>query len=167
MITAPGLGVPPRDGVVLLFWQAAHLQKLVLTPLSVLLSLFPGPQKLIQKRYDKLLDYNSYLQRAAADESDLAKREYEALNAQLVEELQVFNVAARRVLRNCLCSFVTRLRDLMAAAQRAHSATGPVSAAPGSARKHAAPSSLLTAGLGVRVCARVCTCVHVGGVRFY
>ncbi|KAF4019742.1 hypothetical protein G4228_011510 [Cervus hanglu yarkandensis] len=105
---------------------AAHLQKLVLTPLSVLLSLFPGPQKLIQKRYDKLLDYNSYLQRAAADESDLAKREYEALNAQLVEELQVFNVAARRVLRNCLCSFVTRLRDLMAAAQRAHSATGPV-----------------------------------------
>ncbi|OWK06976.1 hypothetical protein Celaphus_00018563 [Cervus elaphus hippelaphus] len=104
---------------------AAHLQKLVLTPLSVLLSLFPGPQKLIQKRYDKLLDYNSYLQRAAADESDLAKREYEALNAQLVEELQVFNVAARRVLRNCLCSFVTRLRDLMAAAQRAHSATGP------------------------------------------
>ncbi|XP_020756874.2 rho guanine nucleotide exchange factor 38 [Odocoileus virginianus] len=105
---------------------AAHLQKLVLTPLSVLLSLFPGPQKLIQKRYDKLLDYNSYLQRAAADESDLAKREYEALNAQLVEELQVFNVAARRVLLNCLCSFVTRLRDLMAAAQRAHSATRPV-----------------------------------------
>lgn len=154
MITAPGLGVPPRDGVVLLFWQAAHLQKLVLTPLSVLLSLFPGPQKLIQKRYDKLLDYNSYLQRAAADESDLAKREYEALNAQLVEELQVFNVAARRVLRNCLCSFVTRLRDLMAAAQRAHSATGPVSAAP------ALPESTpRQAACSQR--AWVCVCVHV------
>ena len=156
-----------RDGVALLFWQAAHLQKLVLTPLSVLLSLFPGPQKLIQKRYDKLLDYNSYLQRAAADESDLAKREYEALNAQLVEELQVFNVAARRVLLSCLCSFVTRLRDLMAAAQRAHSATRPVSAAPGSIRNHAAPSSLLTAGLracvraGVCVCVCVCVCVKL------
>uniref|UniRef100_A0A452EBQ7 Rho guanine nucleotide exchange factor 38 n=1 Tax=Capra hircus TaxID=9925 RepID=A0A452EBQ7_CAPHI len=100
--------------------NAAHLQKLVLTPLSALLSLFPGPQKLIQKRYDKLLDYNSYLQRAAADESDLAKREYEALNAQLVEELQVFNLAARKILLNCLCSFVTLLRDLMIVAQRVH-----------------------------------------------
>ncbi|XP_068831668.1 rho guanine nucleotide exchange factor 38-like [Capricornis sumatraensis] len=128
LITAPGLvsGVPLRDGVVLLFWQAAHLQKLVLTPLSALLSLFPGPQKLIQKRYDKLLDYNSYLQRAAADESDLAKREYEALNAQLVEELQVFNLAARKILLNCLCSFVTLLRDLMIVAQRVHNATVPV-----------------------------------------
>ncbi|KAI4543114.1 hypothetical protein MJG53_006066 [Ovis ammon polii x Ovis aries] len=105
---------------------AAHLQKLVLTPLSALLSLFPGPQKLIQKRYDKLLDYNSYLQRAAADESDLAKREYEALNAQLVEELQVFNLAARKILLNCLCSFVTLLRDLMTVAQRVHTATVPV-----------------------------------------
>uniref|UniRef100_A0A8C2NS31 Rho guanine nucleotide exchange factor 38 n=1 Tax=Capra hircus TaxID=9925 RepID=A0A8C2NS31_CAPHI len=105
---------------------AAHLQKLVLTPLSALLSLFPGPQKLIQKRYDKLLDYNSYLQRAAADESDLAKREYEALNAQLVEELQVFNLAARKILLNCLCSFVTLLRDLMIVAQRVHTAMVPV-----------------------------------------
>ncbi|XP_040093459.1 rho guanine nucleotide exchange factor 38 [Oryx dammah] len=105
---------------------AAHLQQLVLTPLSALLSLFPGPQKLIQKRYDKLLDYNSYLQRAAADESDLAKREYEALNAQLVEELQVFNLAARKILLNCLCSFVTLLRDLMVVAQRVHTAMVPV-----------------------------------------
>uniref|UniRef100_A0A8D0Q1N5 Rho guanine nucleotide exchange factor 38 n=1 Tax=Sus scrofa TaxID=9823 RepID=A0A8D0Q1N5_PIG len=100
---------------------AAHLQKLVLTPLSALLSLFPGPQKLIQKRYDKLLDYNSYLQRAVADDSDLAKREYEALNAQLVEELHVFNQAARKILLNCLCSFITLLRDLMLLAQRHYS----------------------------------------------
>ncbi|XP_057562859.1 rho guanine nucleotide exchange factor 38 [Hippopotamus amphibius kiboko] len=100
---------------------AARFQKLILTPLSALLCLFPGPQKLIQKRYNKLLDYNSYLQRAAADESDLAKREYEALNAQLVEELQVFNQAARKILLNCLCSFITLLRDLMLAAQRVYS----------------------------------------------
>ncbi|TEA16112.1 hypothetical protein DBR06_SOUSAS34810008, partial [Sousa chinensis] len=113
------------DGIVLLFWQAAHLQKLVLTPLSALRSLFPGPQKLIQKRYDKLLDYNSYLQRVVADESDLAKREYEALNAQLVEELQVFNRAARKILLNCLCSFITLLRDLMLVAQRVYSTVVP------------------------------------------
>ncbi|MBZ3885989.1 Rho guanine nucleotide exchange factor 38 [Sciurus carolinensis] len=100
---------------------ASHLQRLVLNPLSALLSLFPGPQKLIQKRYDKLLDYNSYLQRSAGDESDLAKKEYEALNAQLVEELQVFNQAAREILLNCLCSLITLLRDLMFAAQRTYS----------------------------------------------
>ncbi|XP_047655170.1 rho guanine nucleotide exchange factor 38 [Phacochoerus africanus] len=105
---------------------AADLQKLVLTPLSALLSLFPGPQKLIQKRYDKLLDYNSYLQRAVADDSDLAKREYEALNAQLVEELHVFNQAARKILLNCLCSFITLLRDLMLLAQRHYSTVMPV-----------------------------------------
>ncbi|EPY81199.1 rho guanine nucleotide exchange factor 9-like protein [Camelus ferus] len=111
---APSQAPNPSDNF------AAHLQKLVLMPLSALLSLFPGPQKLIQKRYDKLLDYNSYLQRAAGDESDLAKREYEALNAQLVEELQVFNRAALKILWNCLCSFITLLRDLMLVAQQVY-----------------------------------------------
>uniref|UniRef100_G3UC96 Rho guanine nucleotide exchange factor 38 n=1 Tax=Loxodonta africana TaxID=9785 RepID=G3UC96_LOXAF len=110
----------------LFMFNAAHLQRLVLAPLSALLSLFPGPQKLIQKRYDKLLDYNSYLQRSAGDESDLAKKEYEALNAQLVEELQVFNQAARKILFNCLYSFITLLRDLMLVAQRAYSTVVPV-----------------------------------------
>ncbi|XP_032110752.1 rho guanine nucleotide exchange factor 38 [Sapajus apella] len=105
---------------------ASHLQRLTLTPLSALLSLFPGPHKLIQKRYDKLLDYNSYLQRSAGDESDLAKKEYEALNAQLVEELQTFNQAAGRILSNCLCSFITLLRDLMLVAQQAYSTLVPV-----------------------------------------
>ncbi|KAL1772225.1 rho guanine nucleotide exchange factor 38 [Sigmodon hispidus] len=99
----------------------ARSQKLILTPLSALLSLFPGPQKLIQKRYDKLLDYNSSLPRSGADESDLAKREYEALNAQLVEELQAFNQAARKILLNCLCSFATLLRDLMLVALKGYS----------------------------------------------
>lgn len=99
-------------------------------PLSALLSLFPGPHKLIQKRYDKLLDCNSYLQRSAGEESDLAKKEYEALNAQLVEELQAFNQAARKILLNCLCSFITLLRDLMLVAQQAYSTLVPVSTAP-------------------------------------
>ncbi|XP_045850734.1 rho guanine nucleotide exchange factor 38 [Meles meles] len=105
---------------------AAHLQRLVLMPLSTLLSLFTGPQKLIQKRYDKLLDCNSSLPRVAGDETDLAKKEYEALNAQLVEELQVFNQAARKILWNCLCSFMALLRDLTLAAQQAYSTVAPV-----------------------------------------
>ncbi|XP_032188951.1 rho guanine nucleotide exchange factor 38 [Mustela erminea] len=105
---------------------AAHLQRLVLMPLSALLSLFTGPQKLIQKRYDKLLDCNSSLPRVAGDETDLAKKEYEALNAQLVEELQVFNQAARKILWNCLCSFMALLRDLTLAAQQVYSTVAPV-----------------------------------------
>ncbi|KAM7317907.1 hypothetical protein ACRRTK_022644 [Alexandromys fortis] len=106
--------------------EVARSQRLILSPLSALLSLFPGPQKLIQKRYDKLLDCNSSLPRSAADESDLAKREYEALNAQLVEELQAFNQAARKILLNCLCSFITLLRDLMLVALQAYSTVKPV-----------------------------------------
>lgn len=92
--------------------------------------MFPGPLKLIQKRYDKLLDYNSYLQRSAGEESDLAKKEYEALNAQLVEELQVFNQAARKILLNCLCSFITLLRDLMFTAKQSYSTEVLVSTTP-------------------------------------
>ncbi|XP_077156813.1 rho guanine nucleotide exchange factor 38 [Paroedura picta] len=94
----------------------SQLDKKVLTPLSVLQALFPGPQKLIQKRYDKLLDYHGYHQKAAGDEMDLARKEYEALNAQLVEELQRFNEAAKKIVTNCLCSFVILLRDLTSSA---------------------------------------------------
>ncbi|KAM4049629.1 rho guanine nucleotide exchange factor 38 [Anomaloglossus baeobatrachus] len=95
---------------------ASKLERLVCTPLSALQSMFPMPQKLIQKRYDKLLDYHSYLQKPADSQLDQAKKDYEALNAQLVEELQVFNKAARSILFNCLYFFITLVRDVMAAA---------------------------------------------------
>ncbi|NXT25918.1 ARH38 factor, partial [Syrrhaptes paradoxus] len=103
-------------------FQMAQLDKLVLTPLSALQALFSGPQKLIQKRYDKLLDYNSYLQRSTGEELDLAKKDYEALNAQLVEELQVFNRAAKKIVFNCLHWFITLLRNIMSAALQSNSA---------------------------------------------
>ncbi|XP_014733801.1 PREDICTED: rho guanine nucleotide exchange factor 38 [Sturnus vulgaris] len=99
----------------------AQLDKLVLTPLSALQALFPGPQKLIQKRYDKLLDYNSCLQRSAG-ELDLAKKDYEALNAQLVEELQVFNREAKEIVLNCLHCFITLLKNITFAALQSNSA---------------------------------------------
>lgn len=101
--------------------QVDQLDKLVLSPLSGLQTLFPGPQKLIQKRYDKLLDYNSSLQRSAGEELDLAKKEYEALNAQLVEELQVFNQAAEQIVVNCLHCFITLLRQTMCTALQLYS----------------------------------------------
>ncbi|XP_010002417.1 PREDICTED: rho guanine nucleotide exchange factor 38 [Chaetura pelagica] len=100
----------------------AQLDRLVLTPLSALQALFSGPQKLIQKRYDKLLDYNSYLQKSSGEELDLAKKDYEALNAQLVEELQVFNRAAKKMVLNCLQCFITLLRNIMSAVLQSNSA---------------------------------------------
>uniref|UniRef100_A0A8B9ISJ8 Rho guanine nucleotide exchange factor 38 n=1 Tax=Amazona collaria TaxID=241587 RepID=A0A8B9ISJ8_9PSIT len=103
-------------------FQMAQLDKLVLTPLSTLRALFSGPQKLIQKRYDKLLDYDSCLQRSTGEELDLAKKDYEALNAQLVEELQVFNRAAKKIVLNCLQCFITLLRNIMSAALQSNSA---------------------------------------------
>ncbi|XP_074849586.1 rho guanine nucleotide exchange factor 38 [Carettochelys insculpta] len=98
-----------------------QLDKLVLTPLLALQALFPGPQKLIQKRYDKLLDYNGCLQRSAGYELDLAKKDYEALNAQLLEELPVFNRTAKKIVMNCLHCFITLLRDMMCSAFQSYS----------------------------------------------
>lgn len=76
----------------------------------------------------------------------MAKKEYEALNAQLVEELQVFNQAARKILLNCLCSFITLLRDLTGVKQQLYSAVAPVSTAPAPGR------------LGLGICWRQCPC---------
>lgn len=72
-----------------------------MTPLDNLLSLFQDPLHLIHKRKDKLLDYDhtQYAFEHAEEpdkikqlreESLLAKRNYEALNTQLLEELPNF-----------------------------------------------------------------------------
>ncbi|KAK7161794.1 hypothetical protein R3I94_004462 [Phoxinus phoxinus] len=95
-----------------------HMEHLVLAPLSSLLGMFASPQKLIQKRYDKLLDYCSQLDsRSSKEEQGLAKRDYQALNAQLLDELQCFNRAVRTILTNCLICIVKLIRKLMDAAQ--------------------------------------------------
>lgn len=108
------------------------MERLVLVPLCSLQGMFTAPQKLIQKRYDKLLDYCSRLERsssfsssssssttssspslASEDPSAPARRDYEAMNALLVEELQRFNMAAYTILTNCVVSLVALLRELM------------------------------------------------------
>ncbi|XP_018551218.1 rho guanine nucleotide exchange factor 38 [Lates calcarifer] len=109
-----------------------NMERLVLVPLCSLQGMFTAPQKLIQKRYDKLLDYCSRLERsssfsssssssttssspslASEDPSAPARRDYEAMNALLVEELQRFNMAAYTILTNCVVSLVALLRELM------------------------------------------------------
>lgn len=111
-------------------YQKDSMECLVLAPLSSLQGMFTGPQKLIQKRYDKLLDYCSRLERSSSfsssssattaspsqgsdDTSGPARRDYEALNAMLVEELQRFNAAAYMILTNSVVNIVTLLRRLM------------------------------------------------------
>uniref|UniRef100_A0A8D3A3H2 Dynamin-binding protein n=1 Tax=Scophthalmus maximus TaxID=52904 RepID=A0A8D3A3H2_SCOMX len=106
------------------------MERLVLAPLSSLQGMFTAPQKLIQKRYDKLLDYCSRLERSSSfsspsstassspspvseDPAGPARRDYEALNALLVEELQRFNVAAHTILTNCVVYLAALLRELM------------------------------------------------------
>nr|XP_019956819.1 PREDICTED: rho guanine nucleotide exchange factor 38 [Paralichthys olivaceus] len=106
------------------------MERLVLVPLSSLQGMFTAPQKLIQKRYDKLLDYCSRLERSSSfssspstpsssplpapeDPAGPTRRDYEAINALLVEELQRFNMAAYTILTNCVVYLVTLLRELM------------------------------------------------------
>ncbi|XP_041117101.1 rho guanine nucleotide exchange factor 38-like [Polyodon spathula] len=109
---------PPNNGGNPYIHFKEKLERMVLIPLSTLQSMLPAPQKLIQKRYDKLLDYDSRLERSSPEELEMARRDYEALNAQLVEELQVFNPAAKKILTNCIYCFVALLRDLMDSAAR-------------------------------------------------
>ncbi|KAM8879900.1 rho guanine nucleotide exchange factor 38 [Spinachia spinachia] len=108
------------------------MARLVLAPLASLQGMFTAPQKLIQKRYDKLLDYCSRLERSSSfsssstsstsspspspvseDPAGPARRDYEALNALLVEELRRFNMAAYGILTNCVVYLVALLRGLM------------------------------------------------------
>ncbi|XP_060951488.1 rho guanine nucleotide exchange factor 38 [Limanda limanda] len=106
------------------------MERLVLVPLSSLQGMFTAPQKLIQKRYDKLLDYCSRLERSSSfssssstpssspvpapeDPAGPTRRDYEAINALLVEELQRFNMAAYTILTNCVVYLVALLRELM------------------------------------------------------
>ncbi|XP_067902570.1 rho guanine nucleotide exchange factor 38 isoform X2 [Heterodontus francisci] len=103
-----------------------HLQRLVVMPLATLQVLFSAPQKLVQKRYDKLLDYVSCLKQSegmrdkkAAEELNQAKKDYEALNGQLVEELQEFNKASKKILINCIHCFMAVFRNLMISALQA------------------------------------------------
>ncbi|XP_028915132.1 dynamin-binding protein isoform X2 [Ornithorhynchus anatinus] len=97
-------------------------ERLVISPLSQLLSMFTGPHKLVQKRFDKLLDFHNCTERAeklkdkrTLEELQSARNNYEALNAQLLDELPKFRHYAQSLFTSCIrgyaaahCDFVRR-----------------------------------------------------------
>ena len=93
--------------------QAKFVKDHVSTPLESLEGLFQNPLNLIQKRKDKLLDFDrlQYVMDHTVDlekipqmreELLLAKRTYEALNVQLLEELPQFLQAVTSMLEHLL-----------------------------------------------------------------
>ncbi|XP_069720120.1 dynamin-binding protein isoform X1 [Phaenicophaeus curvirostris] len=95
-------------------------ERLVISPLNQLLSMFTGPHKLVQKRFDKLLDFHNCTERAeklkdkrTLEELQSARNNYEALNAQLLDELPKFLRFAKELFASCVrgyaevhCDFV-------------------------------------------------------------
>ncbi|XP_061409188.1 LOW QUALITY PROTEIN: rho guanine nucleotide exchange factor 37-like [Lethenteron reissneri] len=109
LAAAPGLRVlwPERDvaeplRAALHAIAERHMQQLrsrlesrVVPLLSGAHHAFAMPQLLVQKRFDKLLDYGRWMENAgslddAQQPLELSRREYEALNMQLLEELPTF-----------------------------------------------------------------------------
>lgn len=102
--------------------QKERTERLVISPLNQLLSMFTGPHKLVQKRFDKLLDFYNCTERAeklkdkkTLEELQSARNNYEALNAQLLDELPKFHQFAQGLFANCVhgyaeahCDFVRR-----------------------------------------------------------
>ncbi|XP_062988536.1 dynamin-binding protein isoform X2 [Elgaria multicarinata webbii] len=102
-------------------------ERLVISPLNQLLNMFAGPHKLVQKRFDKLLDFHTCTERAeklkdkrTLEELQSARNNYEALNTQLLDELPKFQSCAKALFTGCLrgyaeahCDFVRlALREL-------------------------------------------------------
>ncbi|KAL0984603.1 hypothetical protein UPYG_G00143860 [Umbra pygmaea] len=93
-------------------------EALVIFPLTQLLLMFAGPHKLIQKRFDKLLDYDNCKERAerlkdrrVQEELQAARNNYEALNAQLLDELPKFHHAAEDLFTGCVRAFGQAQKD--------------------------------------------------------
>nr|XP_043869373.1 dynamin-binding protein isoform X3 [Solea senegalensis] len=95
-------------------------ETLVINPLNQLLLMFAGPHKLIQKRFDKLLDYDNCKERAdrlkdrrIQEELQVARNNYEALNAQLLDELPKFHSGAEELFTGCVRDFAQAQKDFM------------------------------------------------------
>lgn len=105
--------------------QKRRLDRLVCQPLCSLSDMLVGPQQLIKKRLDKLLDYEEIQERknemgSVTYDEEAAMNTYLAINALLVAELPRFNQVALQILGQILCSLSTLQRDL--AAQVLHQA---------------------------------------------
>uniref|UniRef100_A0A8C6Z5S7 Rho guanine nucleotide exchange factor 37 n=1 Tax=Nothoprocta perdicaria TaxID=30464 RepID=A0A8C6Z5S7_NOTPE len=99
--------------------QRQRLDRLVCQPLSSLSDMLVGPQQLVKKRLDKLLDYEEIQERKSelgnvTYDEEAAMNTYLAINALLVAELPRFNQVAVQLLGQILGSFAVLQRDLAA-----------------------------------------------------
>nr|CAB3239231.1 dynamin-binding protein-like [Phallusia mammillata] len=84
-----------------------QVQLRVLSPLTSLLARFRGPQAIIEKRFDKLLDFeNCQKNRESQEKIQMAKNVYEALNQQLLDELPQLCELSKSLLQMCSTIFV-------------------------------------------------------------
>lgn len=98
------------------YWDEFKIvvERRVTAPLMTLIELFQGPSKLIEKRNDKLLDYDNCLAKAdknkenrqLQEELQKSKNNYEALNQQLLEDLPVLIKSSTEILVECLSSLL-------------------------------------------------------------
>ncbi|XP_015268128.1 PREDICTED: rho guanine nucleotide exchange factor 37 isoform X2 [Gekko japonicus] len=94
-----------------------RLKRLVYLPLCNLSETLKGPQSLIRKRLDKLLDYEELEEKrnetgSVTYEEEATMNTYLAINSLLVSELPVFNLVALKWLEQILHTFVVLQRDL-------------------------------------------------------
>lgn len=97
--------------------QRRRLDRLVWKPLCRLAEMLVGPQQLVKKRLDKLLDYEEIQERKSETGSvtydeEAAMNTYLAINALLVAELPRFNQVAMQLLGQLLGSFSVLQQDL-------------------------------------------------------
>lgn len=74
----------------------------VLKRLNCLLGKFSNPLKLISKRDDKRIDYESSLKSKNDQLTLIAKNNFEALNQQLIDELPILSEVSLKILFNCV-----------------------------------------------------------------
>ncbi|XP_076450774.1 dynamin-binding protein-like isoform X2 [Babylonia areolata] len=88
------------------------VEELVLCPLNKLVAMMNGPNNVIDKRFDKLLDYNNLLGRGKDEKLvQAAKKDYEAMNAQLLDELPKLYQLIISLLKHCMAAYVRAQRD--------------------------------------------------------
>ncbi|CAH1786582.1 unnamed protein product [Owenia fusiformis] len=103
----------------------ARVDDRVILSLNRLIVMFNGPNQVVKKRYDKLLDFDRItkqleslragdpLYKKTSDDLDIAHKMYEALNAQLKDELPQLCEMSLLVIENCAKSFISLRRELL------------------------------------------------------
>lgn len=97
--------------------QKQRLEGLVWQPLCSLAKAMTGPQNLIKKHLDKLLDFERVEEKllevgSVTYEEEVVRHTFQALNSLLVAELPQFNQLAMQWLGHILCTLVALQRDL-------------------------------------------------------